>query len=348
MRLLPLASASWEFRDATNKSPWRAARVPGCVHTDLRRHNLIPDPFFGTNELGLQWIEEHALEYRATFAVSAALLREEVVELVADGLDTVATVRLNGRVVARTENMFAAHRWDVRPLLRAGSNELTVHFGSATQYIRTHRTGHDPREFNDPIGRSQVIRKQQCQFGWDWGPRFVTAGIWRDIRLEAWSQNRLVGVRVTQTHRKRRQRPPRLRPELARHGRTVTLTGTVSLERHATVAEIEDLKSKINNPELWWPNGHGDATALPRSTSRQALPTDGTHRSAPGRVRIGLRTLELDRHKDQGRRIVPIRRQRPRRSSPRAPTGSRRTASSPGCTRADYRARPARAPRRRT
>src|SRR6478609_439871 len=257
MRLLPLASARWEFRDATARSPWRAARVPGCVHTDLRRHGLIPDPFHGTNELGLQWIEEHAWEYRTTFAVAAALLSEEVVELVADGLDTVATVRLNGRVVARTENMFTGYRWNVKPLLRAGRNELTVHFGSAMQYIRSHRPGHDPREFNDPIGRSQVIRKQQCQFGWDWGPRFVTAGIWRDIRLESWSRNRLTGVRVTQTHRKDGSVKLDFLPEFARKDAKTKITGTVSYNGRV-VAEIVNQKSLIiNDAKLWWPNGHG-------------------------------------------------------------------------------------------
>ena len=294
MRLLPLASASWEFRDATARSPWRAARVPGCVHTDLHRHKLIPDPFWGTNELELQWIEERAWEYRATFAVSAALLREEVVELVADGLDTVATVRLNGRVVARTENMFAAHRWDVRPLLRPGRNELTVHFASAAQYIRTHRTQHDPREFNDPIGRSQVIRKQQCQFGWDWGPRFVTAGIWRDIRLEAWSRNRLVGVRVQQTHRRDGSILLDFTPELARRG-AVTLTGTVS-RNGRTIAAIKNHKAKIINPELWWPNSHGAQPLY--HVELEAHTADGQIVGTWSK-RIGLRTLVLDRHKDK-------------------------------------------------
>ena len=72
--------------------------------------------------------------------------------------------------------MFTGYRWEVKRWLRAGKNELSVRFDSAMKYIRSHRPGHLPREFNDPVGRSQVIRKQQCQFGWDWGPRFVTAG----------------------------------------------------------------------------------------------------------------------------------------------------------------------------
>ncbi|MFZ5495662.1 MAG: beta-mannosidase [Verrucomicrobiota bacterium] len=295
MTTLPLASAAWQFRDATSSAPWRSARVPGCVHTDLRRHRLIPDPFWGTNELDLQWIEERDWEYRATFSLPARLLAEEVVELVADGLDTVATVRLNGRVVARTDNMFIGWRWNVKPLLRPGQNGISIRFGSAMKYIRTHRPDHDPREFNDPVGRSQVIRKQPCQFGWDWGPRFVTAGIWRDLRLEAWSGNRLDNVRVTQTHRKDGSVRLAFEPELARRDAKATATGTVSLNGKV-VARIFNFQSEIAKAKLWWPNGHG---AQPLYAVE--LTVTGRDGAVIGRwsKRIGLRTLVLDRHKDK-------------------------------------------------
>ena len=167
------------------------AVVPGCVHRDLLGHGLIPDPFRGANEPGCSGSRSTTGSTGRPSPRRGSLLAEEVVELVADGLDTVATVRLNGREVGRTENMFLGHRWDVRPLLRPGANELLIRFGSAMKYIRTHRAGHQPREINDPVGGCTVIRKQQCQFGWDWGPRFVTAGIWRDLRLEGWTGNRL-------------------------------------------------------------------------------------------------------------------------------------------------------------
>jgi beta-mannosidase len=295
MRSFPLATASWQFRDATRKSAWRAAVVPGCVHRDLRRHELIPDPFWGTNELELQWIEERDWEYQTGFTAPPAFLAEEVVELVADGLDTVATVKLNGHEVARTENMFTGYRWNVTPWLRAGKNELTVHFGSAMKYIRSYRTEHQPREINDPVGRCVVIRKQQCQFGWDWGPRFVTAGIWRDIRLEAWSGNRLDSVRVTQHHHRNGSVTLQLTPELARPDARVQLRGTVSLDGKI-VATIENLEVRIRKPRLWWPNGQG---AQPLYLLEiEAVGADGT---SYGRWehRIGLRTITLDRHKDR-------------------------------------------------
>ena len=293
MQTLSLTSTTWTFRDCAGKK-WIPAVVPGCVHTDLRRAGKIPDPFWGANELDLQWIEDRDWEYRTSFTVAAALLAEEVVELVADGLDTIATVTLNGHEVARTENMFIAHRWDVKPLLRRGRNELVIRFDSAMGYARTHRTGFDAGEINDPLGRAPVIRKQQCQFGWDWGPRLVTAGIWRDIRLEAWTGNRLESVRVTQTHATDGSVTLAFIPELVRAETNVVLRGTVSLDGDV-VAEIENQNSKIENPSLWWPSGQG---AQPLYTiDIEVVRADGSLIGGWSR-RIGLRTIALDRHAD--------------------------------------------------
>ncbi len=235
MPTLDLTKTRWQFRDTTSKQPWLPATVPGCVHTDLLRAKRIPDPFYGTNDLGLQWIEECDWEYKTTFNATAALLVESEIELVADGLDTVATVYINGKKIATTDNMFIGHRWSVKPLLRSGANTLRVVFTSAMKYIRTTRTEFTPPvDCNDPVGGSVRIRKQPCQFGWDWGPRFVTAGIWRALRLEARSANRLAHVRVTQTHADSGRRVSlSLAPELAR-AKSVVLRHGESI-RHKTL-----------------------------------------------------------------------------------------------------------------
>jgi len=295
MLSFPLATAAWQFRDASRRSPWRTAVVPGCVHRDLLRNKSIPDPFWASNEADLQWIGEHAWEYRAVFAATRELLAEEVVELVADGLDTVATVSLNGREVARTENMFTGYRWDVKPLLRAGKNEVLMRFDSAIAYIEQKRPEHRPQEYNDPVGRSSVIRKEPCQFGWDWGPRLVTAGIWRDIRLEAWSGNRLESVRVAQQHHADGSVTLELAPELARADARAQCRGTVSLDGRV-VAAIENGKAKIENATLWWPNDHG-AQPLYR-LELEVTGGDGAGIGSWSR-RIGLRTIVLDRHPDE-------------------------------------------------
>jgi len=299
---LPLATAAWRFR-ATSDKTWLAATVPGCVHTDLLAAGKIPDPFFGTNELSLQWIEERDWEYRTIFTVDAALLAEEVVELVADGLDTVATVTLNGREVARTDNMFVGYRWAVKPLLRTGRNELHIHFRSAMDYIRSASPAFTPpKEFNDPVGRCVRIRKQQCQFGWDWGPRFVTAGIWRDIRLEGWTTNRLTDVRITQDHAVDGTVTLACAPVFTRADETIICTAVVSLAGRE-IARMEFSGADggshgltIQHPCLWWPAGQGTQVLYDISvTGRDALGRElGTIRQ-----RVGLRTIVLDRSPDQ-------------------------------------------------
>ncbi|HZZ20081.1 MAG TPA: glycoside hydrolase family 2 protein, partial [Opitutaceae bacterium] len=294
MKTQPLASCAWSFRDCSDSS-WMPAAVPGCVHTDLMRAKAIPDPFWGTNELGLQWIEERDWEYRTEFAAGSALLAERHVELVADGLDTVATVVLNGREVARTENMFIGHRWEVKPLLVPGRNTLSIRFGSAMEYIRTHRTSHTPREINDPVGGCTRIRKEQCQFGWDWGPRLVTAGIWRDIRLEAWSGNRLESVEVTQVHRRGGSVTLHLEPELARRDAGSRCRWRLSLGSH-TVSTGEGRTIRVANPKLWWPSGQGEQ---PLYQLEVEVVSSGGGVVGRWEKKIGLRTITLDRHKDK-------------------------------------------------
>ncbi len=295
MKTLPLATSRWSFRDATDRSAWRPAVVPGCVHTDLLRQGLIPDPFWGNNEESLQWIGEHEWEYRTSFRVTAALLAEEIVELVADGLDTLATVLLNGTEVAWTDNMFVGHRWDVKPLLRTGRNELSIRFASAADFVRHNRLAHAPRDINDAIGGCTRIRKQQCQFGWDWGPRFITAGIWRDLRLEAWSANRIESVLVTQQHGADGGVTLLLVPELTRADEAAVCNWSLALAG-AVVATGSGAQVFVPQPQLWWPAGQG---AQPLYTLTVDV-VDGDGREI-GRWerRIGLRTVVLDRHQDE-------------------------------------------------
>ncbi len=296
MPTLPLASARWKFRDASAKSSaWLPATVPGCVHTDLLAAGKIPDPFYGTHELDLQWIEERDWEYRAEFTVSEKSLRNPRVELCADGLDTVATVTLNGKKIGASENMFIAHRWDVKRHLRAGKNEIVVRFRSALDYIRKTRDFFQPHAFNDPVGGCVRIRKEQCQFGWDWGPRFVTAGIWRDLRLEAGPAPRLAHVRVAQHHAADGAVTLNLSPEITGPADHVTYWVTLSLDGQSVV-ESDDLALQIPDPQLWWPAGQGEQPLYDLTV---------TARDAAGRElgaitkRIGLRTIILDRQPDQ-------------------------------------------------
>ncbi|GAB5561179.1 MAG: glycoside hydrolase family 2 TIM barrel-domain containing protein [Synoicihabitans sp.] len=294
MLSLDLSRARWAFRDTSNDQ-WLSAQVPGCVHLDLQRAKKIPDPFHGLNELDLQWIEHRDWEYRAKIKVSAEMLREEQVELAADGLDTLATVYLNGKKIAETANMFTPFRWEVKKYLRTGENELRIHFANTVDYIARTHADRTFREFNDPVGNSNRIRKEQCQFGWDWGPRFVTAGIWQGIRLEAWSGNRLKSVKVTQRHTRAGRVSLDLDPELVRAEEGVSVAWTLSLDGK-DVQSGTGKRLRIEDPQLWWPAGQGDQPLYTLSVSV----TNATGvELGQWQKRIGLRTIKLDQRKDR-------------------------------------------------
>ncbi|MCH6257497.1 hypothetical protein MLD52_13130 [Puniceicoccaceae bacterium K14] len=289
------SEANWTFREARPRKPWLPAIVPGCVHTDLLRAGQIDDPFFGTNELELGWIEDTDWDYRGELTLSKDDLSANRIELVADGLDTVATISVNGSEVARVENMFVGYRWDVGELLRPGRNTLLIRFHSAGEYVRTKRLKHRVFEFNDPVGGCTKIRKEQCQFGWDWGPRLVTAGIWAGLRLELWNENRLKHVQCLQRHAKDGSVTVILQPELARTNAQVEYEAKLLLEGKL-IAKFENLEARVDVPELWWPNGHGaqplyEIVLVARDSFGEVI--------GNWTRRIGLRTIELERKKDK-------------------------------------------------
>ncbi len=292
MATSPLLPSQARFYD-TEQKRWLDAAVPGCIHTDLLRHGLIKNPNWGSNERELQWIEERNWKYAVTFQVGPDFLEHNELDMVADGLDTLATVFVNGEEVARTKNMFIGYRWPVKPLLKEGTNEVRVEFASTRGYIQAHRTKNHFPEWNDPVGGSSVLRKEPCNFGWDWGPRLVTAGIYKNIRLEAWSGNRIESLKIRQTHARNRV-TLELIPELARRSRLPNYRSVLKRDGKI-IAEASGLVLKINEPELWWPNNMGAQSLY---ELRVELLTNETVIDSVTR-RIGLRTIELDRHKDE-------------------------------------------------
>lgn len=294
--LFPL-DGSWQFQ-APDGDSWLDAVVPGCVHRDLRRHELIPDPFYARNELSLGWVEDREWVYRTTFAPPAAMMENECVDLVFGGLDTVACVLLNGEIILESENMFHAHRVAVKERLLDGENTLEVRFGSALDYIRTRRQEFQPpRLLQDATGLGSVrIRKQPCQFGWDWGPRLVTVGVWRPAFLEGWSTNRIESVHLTQTHMGG-DVTLAAKPGLQRAHPDAKFRLTVHFEGEEVVAsEGAELGVAIPDPKLWWPAGQGDQSLY---TVRVELIGGGGGVVDSWERRIGLRTITLDREADE-------------------------------------------------
>jgi beta-mannosidase len=287
---LPL-DRSWRFCDASTRR-WRDAKVPGCIHIDLLRHHLIPDPFWGSNEHRLDWIEKRDWIYRCCFK-EGGILSQKNVDLVAEGLDTVATLCLNGHRFAQTESMFIGYRFPIRKWLRPGDNELEIRFHSPLAYIRRRRRIHSFCEWNDPLGGCSNIRKEQCSFGWDWGPRFPTCGIYRSIGFHAWSGNRIESIRVMQEHKKGLVRL-RLFPTLARPTRDLSFEVRL-LYGGYLVTRSNHLQLDVQKPCLWWPNGLG---AQPLYELVVTVSENG-RKVDTWRRRIGFRTIQLDRRPDR-------------------------------------------------
>jgi beta-mannosidase len=301
----------WSFHEiggAARFKDWLPAAVPGCVHTDLLRAGKIPDPFTGTNEKDLQWIERSDWEYRSQLGADEALLAHERVELVFHGLDTFAEVFVNGQSVLRADNMFRTWRVDVRPKLIKGANALVVRFRSPITTVKPayDKLGYRLPAINDQATEmvSMFARKAPYHYGWDWGPRFVTSGIWRPVTVEAWDAARLDDVQVFQ--RELTDARARLAVmavvQATRAGKaalTVTPAGgaapPVTVEA-AVVPGANRITAEIviAKPERWWPNGLG---AQKLYTLDTALSVDGQPRGALTR-RVGLRTLEVVHQRD--------------------------------------------------
>ncbi|MBU2662046.1 glycoside hydrolase family 2 protein [Actinoplanes bogorensis] len=265
------------------------ATVPGCVHTDLLRAGRIEDPYLDANETALSWIGRSDWTYETTFA--AAPRFGERTDLVCAGLDTVTEITLNGERVGETANMHRGYRFDVGPLLRDGDNELKIKFTSAYTYAEQQRDrlGARPNAYEEPFN---FIRKQACNFGWDWGPTLVTAGIWSPIGLETWSVARLAEVRpqVTVTGGVGRVE---LRVRLDRlSADPVKITASVGgRTAQATVDGIEALLIlEVDEPDLWWPRGYGSPSLYDLVVSLSA----GDQHLDSWTRKIGFRDARVD------------------------------------------------------
>ncbi|MHA4819842.1 glycoside hydrolase family 2 protein [Streptomyces aculeolatus] len=280
----------WTLTAATGEHPLRQvpATVPGCVHTDLLAAGLIEDPYLEDNELRQRWIGRTDWAYDTTFEWTPD--PHERTDLVCDGLDTAATVLLNGTAIAVTANQHRSYRFPVRHLLREGTNTLRITFTSPYAYAEARRAelGERPGAYDEPY---QFIRKMACNFGWDWGPTLVTSGIWRPISLESWSTARPAQIRpLVTTEGDDGRVDVHITVERA-PGRREAIPITAELDgrtHEATVAADETttrITLRVPRPRRWSPRGHGAPHRYPLTV--RAAGHEWTRR-------IGFRNVHLD------------------------------------------------------
>jgi beta-mannosidase len=276
------------------------ARVPGCVHTDLLAAGRIPDPFIGRNELDVAWVGHTDWTYEN--ALAAPGTAHERTDLVFDGLDTVAEITLGGEVLGRTANMHRSYRFDITGKLPAdgATTPLAVEFTSAHAAAEDARVRMGARSEAYPDERS-FIRKMACAFGWDWGPVLVTAGMWKQVRLEHWSTARLARVRPLVTVDGTTGRVEvRLDTERTESGSGKALTATVRVGGQEASVRFEGdtatVTAEVPDAGLWWPRGHGEQ---PLYDCEVALyDEDGTALDVWKR-RVGFRTVTVDTSADE-------------------------------------------------
>jgi beta-mannosidase len=256
---------NWEFRQA-GKKEWLKASVPGTVHQDLLSHGIIEDPFYELNELKVQWIEMEDWEYRTKFIVSKEMLAQENKELIFKGLDTYADVYLNDSLILKANNMFRSWEASCGNLLKEGENELRILFKSP---IRIGMEKLSKQGFLIPVQNEQApkgkqssvfTRKAAYHYGWDWGPRLVTSGIWQPIYLKAWSNAQIKDVFLKQN---------KLTGRTASYTAQLAIISTKNCKARVEISidgskyknKSFSLKKGINNfamdftiyyPELWW------------------------------------------------------------------------------------------------
>lgn len=291
-----------------HEAKWFAAQVPGSVQQDLIRAHRVPDPFIGTNEGAIQWAGLSAWQFRKTLYVSPAMLAHRHLDLVFDGLDTFATVTVNGQPLLTADNAHRRWRADARALLHAGRNAILIRIASPIKTLQPmvlNEKNPLPGEYDSAFGdepkgvqTSPYVRKPKYQYGWDWGPRIVTTGIWRFTRLEAWDDTRLDRVRIAQDALTDAE--ARLTAHatiIADTTKAVTLTASVTApdgtrqtaQRTVTLmpgSNAVTIPLTIAKPQRWQPFGYG---AQPLYTIATGLDGDTQSRT------IGLRTVTLDR-----------------------------------------------------
>jgi beta-mannosidase len=328
---LPLAASEpssrnldsgWQFRavaatDRSDVRDWHPAQVPGVVQTDLLHNGLIPDPFDRDNEFRLQWIGLSDWEYQTTFQLDAAALAHDHADLIFEGLDTFAEVHVNGQDMLHADNMFRRWRIPAKALLKPGANTLRIVFRSAVEkmipYVKslpyalpsisTNNFGNE-----ENIATAPYTRKAPYHYGWDWGPRFITAGIWQPVRLETWDALRIENFHIHQQSvttdlasvtaelEIEATRPVAATLSLAHDEMSgpQTSDGRQTLQLNAGTNHVS-IPLRIVSPKLWYPVGYGAQNRYRFSASVRV----GRETAAHAESKTGLRSVELRRVPDQ-------------------------------------------------
>ena len=305
-------SSNWTFHQA-DKDEWLPATVPGCVHTDLMANGKIEDPFYRLNEHKLQWIDKVNWEYKTSFNIDPDAIKRDRIALDFKGLDTYADVFVNGTQVLSADNMFREWLVDVKPQVKEGANELRILFRSPiVEGLKKYDdngyvipVSDNDQAVNGEVEGGKMVsvysRKAGYHFGWDWGPRLVSSGLWRPVYLTVWDDARIENLQLKQNSVSEKEAMLTAVFEIeanADNDATITIQNDGNELARTNIKLTKGVSTypvdfKIENPKLWWTNGLGEAH-LYNIKGQLEIGKRITEKSE----RIGIRTLELIRDKD--------------------------------------------------
>ncbi|XP_075983148.1 beta-mannosidase [Anticarsia gemmatalis] len=315
-KIIPLSSSNdvvWTFQNK-NESIMGNATVPGGIYSDLQNAGVIGNILTGLNDIFTRWVSYDTWIYTGRFRVSDQDLKSRVIQLVFEGLDTVAFVELNGYPIGASNNMFVRYMFDINQEVQLGENELKITFVSPVEAarIRSHNEFTPPQcvppEYHGECHANQ-LRKVQLSFGWDLAPAFPSIGIWKPVYIHVYDE---AIIRSVLTHSQKvgstwhlrvvvrletGVRPTPLKGILTA---TIKVEGRQSLRkwlylnttsRTDGTAEISmDMQISENQVRLWWPNGYGEQPLYDLDVQMTTLDKqDITSKS----VKVGFRTIQL-------------------------------------------------------
>ena len=263
--------------------------VPGSVYSFLLEKELMPDPYYRTNELDALNLLENDFDFSRTFDFEKT---DAPVLLHCDGLDTLCDIYINGKHIASTDNMHRSYEFDVTDALINGENDIKLTFLSPNKYVREMNIKDPVLGNGDSLKGHAHLRKASCMMGWDWGPRLPDAGIWKDIYLLIADSDRITEVHITQRHTDGKVF---VTPTVKTEKSIADITVNVTAPCGCTFTLPANVESEIPDAKLWWPNGFGE----------QNLYTFNVELIENGQVvdsdtkRIGFRELKLIREKDE-------------------------------------------------
>ena len=268
--------------------------IPNEIHSALCEKGIIENPFFGDNEQVLQWVAEKNWIYEKSFDLDSEILKRESLEMLFKGIDTYAEVFLNDKKILQTDNQFREWRIDVKSILRQKDNHIKIvvlsPFSIEEQKVSQYG-------FQPPGDPRIMTRKAQFVYGWDWAPRFVTSGIWKDVNILAWDGPELKDVYIKQKKLSKEKAELDALFEINSLSNEEVIVSLNDVEKKVSLVpgnNIVELNYSIKNPKLWWTNGLGE----------QDLYTFVCSMNDPGqgiqsvRKKIGLRTIELIQEQD--------------------------------------------------